>query len=239
MEKYIGKLIQNSIKKEFDYLFSHTHFDSISEIYKIEYVSRKWEKHAKEIWVATMTLDLDVNDKTIIAAVTTNFNLTKRYKYFIPDSDSSRTNEIKYDAIYRKFSSQYEIIYLPEESINLFEEVVIYDPNTEEQIGFILVTTPVDKLYIRVHDAVLKTYINKLKSFDENKQFISRLCSKYLREEPFRSNQNARSVLRSVVTNPFVTEKKLKDVICSLENAGVEATIISIFENDIINYVRK
>lgn len=232
-------LIRNAISESFEKLFEHTNFKAIKEVFEIEYVTEKWEKQAEEIWIASMTVGLDTSNKSIIAAVTYNLEKKKKYKYFIPYNDASKINEEEYNKLYGKYYDQYEMIYIPEESINLFEEIVIYDPLKETRIGFTLVTTDSGNLYIKLNDKILQRYIKTLRSFFEYKDAILETCLGFLNTPEINKNTNANSILKRLIANPFVSEKKLSELIEQLKTARVSVETINRFKRDIAKYMQK
>jgi len=233
----IENIIRETIKGEFEKYFKHTNVQSISEVYTIDHVSGTYEKSARKIWVATMTLDLDVNDSSIINAVKNNYSQGKEYKYFIPDNYECRANEEMYNKIYNNYMDQFEIIYIPEESINLFEEIVIYDYDTIKKVGFTLVTTETDKLYIKLRKDILQKKIDILSSFFQHKGDIMRLCFEYSQRSEIKNNTNCSYILKQLNANPFLTKRKLKEIISKFESNNISKECIADFENSINNFV--
>ena len=98
------------------------------------------EEGAKEIWVLTKKLENDVHDKDIAEAVLQNLNAGKRYRYFVPEPSTSpavKRNKQLYEEKYRPFvGGLVTFTYLPEDTLFLFDEIVIYDPSSKERFGY-------------------------------------------------------------------------------------------------------
>jgi len=236
-QKQLEDIVKETIQNEFAKYFNHTSVQSISEIFTIEYVSHKYEQIAKKIWVASMTLDLDVNDPDIIDAVKDNYEQGKEYKYFIPDNIESRKNEELYNRIYKDYLGCYDIIYIPEESINLFEELVIYDYDTINKVGFTLVTTESGKIYIKLQKDILQNKIDVLSSFFKYKDDIIRFCFEFSQRSELKNNINCSYILKQLSVNPFVTQKKLKEIVSKLETNNISKECIADFDNNMKYFV--
>lgn len=171
-----GKFEQNKISKyvEENYIISEfCTTDKISEI----------ETNAKEIWICSTTLNEDVDeDGDICKAVCENLKKgNKTYTYFLP-----RTLEIENN--FRNFIRIHEtsirkknvtIIPIPNHTLNLFEEIAIYDPsygceNTSRRKGYTKLTIPqkndpykFDALYLKLTNDItqkLVTILGELKT---------------------------------------------------------------------------
>ena len=93
------------------------------------------ESNASNIWVITTDLNNDVTKGSIRDSVEANLKNGKHYIYFLPSvsnpnfTDAS-TNERAYRAwdVYTDHRDQIRFIHLPDDTLFLFREVVIYNP---------------------------------------------------------------------------------------------------------------
>ncbi len=98
------------------------------------------EKEAKTIWVVSKTLENDVSDEDIAQTVLENLQSgEKRYYYFIPDPDREptvRRNKRAYEERYKDYLDRVTFKVLPENTLFMFDEVVIYEPEEKEPFGY-------------------------------------------------------------------------------------------------------
>jgi len=98
------------------------------------------EKDASLIWVVTQTLENDVSDENIIEAVRGNLESGKKeYRYFIPNPDQNpaiRRNKYRYMEKYNEFIDNVRFTYLPENTLFMFDEIVIYNPDQKNFFGY-------------------------------------------------------------------------------------------------------
>src|SRR5205085_693506 len=93
------------------------------------------EANASNIWVITTDLRNDVTPGKIRESVEANLTGGKHYMYFLPSPRTSNfndapTNERAYRAwrVYAEHRDQIRFIHLPDDTLFLFREVVIYNP---------------------------------------------------------------------------------------------------------------
>lgn len=98
------------------------------------------EKEASKIWVITKTLENDVLDKDISETVLENLKSErKHYWYFIPDPDQNptiRRNKRTYGEMYKDYLDHVTFIVLPENTLFMFDEIVIYNPDQKDLFGY-------------------------------------------------------------------------------------------------------
>jgi len=97
------------------------------------------EGEAQNIWVITTKLANELNDISLQNAVRKNLAQGKHYTYFLPHPENLHFAYVKRNLenfkkldIYKQYKSQIEIIHLPLDTQFLLEEVVIYNPEQEE-----------------------------------------------------------------------------------------------------------
>src|ERR1051325_931438 len=100
------------------------------------------EKDAHDIWVVTTDLKNDVNPGKIRDSVENNLISGKSYTYFIPSPKNpnfpeAAQNEQGYKrwSIYEAHRSQIRFIHLPDDTLFLFREVVVYNPIVDPNIA--------------------------------------------------------------------------------------------------------
>jgi len=93
------------------------------------------EKDAHDIWVVTTYLKNDVNPGKLRDSVENNLTSGKSYSYFLPSPKNPNFSEaaqneqgFKRWSIYEAHRSQIRFIHLPDDTLFLFREVVIYNP---------------------------------------------------------------------------------------------------------------
>ena len=93
------------------------------------------EKEVQDVWVVTTDLKNDVTPGKIRNSVVKNLEDGKSYTYFVPArknpnfSDAGKNEEgYKRCKIYKKHVAQIRFIRLPDDTLFLFREVVIYNP---------------------------------------------------------------------------------------------------------------
>ncbi len=98
------------------------------------------EKEASKIWVVTKTLENDVLDENISESVLENLKASnKQYCYFIPDPDINptvRRNKRTYEKIYNDYLDKVNFVYLPDHTLFMFDEIVIYNPDDKNFFGY-------------------------------------------------------------------------------------------------------
>jgi len=97
------------------------------------------ESEAEKIWVITTKLANELEDMDLQNAVMKNLSEGKRYTYFLPHPDDvhfgrieRNLNAFKQLDLYKTYKGQIEFIRLPRESQFLLDEVVIYNPEKQE-----------------------------------------------------------------------------------------------------------
>ncbi len=99
------------------------------------------EREAETIWVITTKLANELEDMELQNAVMKNLSEGKFYTYFLPHPDDvhfgrieRNLNAFKQLDLYKTYKGQIEFIRLPQETQFLLDEVVIYNPERQENL---------------------------------------------------------------------------------------------------------
>lgn len=136
------------------------------------------EKLAKEVWVITPALNMDVMSTMANGEFKRAIedNIKKKgveYRYIAPNTQNIRKHILKYKKEYGTHIKSKQFLLLPDsEFINFFNEVVIYDPNSNEKSSFVyppsIMDIYEDVLEIDIH-LTLK-YITKFREIWEGEE---------------------------------------------------------------------
>lgn len=143
------------------------------------------EKQADNIWVVTTNMASEITKKSLQLSVEENLRKNKKYTYFLPHPANTYFEDVdrnlkKFKALplYQEYKSNIRIIRLPIETQFLLEEVVIYNPDEEENFedntkglnGFTFYESKEegeDSLHMKIEGGMLKSLRNRLNKYLE------------------------------------------------------------------------
>jgi len=126
------------------------------------------ERHAEEIWVITAELRQDMDNPLIRAAVKSNLEQGKRYRYVIPAGNSVAAENVKrLKDEFTEHAHQITIDTLPADtSIFFFGEVVLYDPLTENTSGYTYLGGEHRGLMVKLPTSFIEAHVRQLRPAD-------------------------------------------------------------------------
>lgn len=207
-------------------------FSTLECIYDVGRVSEEYERNAKSIWVITKNLSLDLEDSAIKQAVIENFDKNKYYTYILPESSRGREYGMRYNSVYGAYKGKYNFVYIPEETFDFFEELVIYD----KKIGFVLLTLENKKsIYIKIARKLIIEYVSKLSRYFDDFTKIKDIALEFLNYPEIRDNELLKDHFYSLYQTPVIvkTDEELEGFLEFLNRNGLDGSLIKYFRQKI------
>ena len=236
--------------QEFTSLFKNLDIDIIKKFLKTPDEIGEIEKNAKKVYIITIDLDKDINDRPIRRAVAENFHEKKIYQYILPYTTEIEEKiyefKEKIKAINDKYLQQITFHRLPEEVLNVFEEIAIYEFRDEilNDIyweGYSLVNLSEDKcVYIRQLDKTVEMYKKQFKGFIDMEADIKELSRIILEQIPAMNDikveerKTLENLFLDKLKKPFFSTETYKKFIDKIKEIGTSTDyIISMLNNQI------
>jgi nucleoside 2-deoxyribosyltransferase len=235
--------LNSYIKDGFQATFKYTDVEALANVFTPEGVVTEYEDNAEEIWIATTKLDKDIKDPEIKDVVRKNLENGKKYIYFIPKTTHVNRNIGIFKKEFKDYHNQYHFVILPKESIPLFEEIAIYNPNADdtENIRGLSMTTIDDReafVYVRLSISQVKRYVEKLKKLMKHGEIIEnhmwKLKDDFLDDmSDLKKRGKIDKILTTVANDPYLTRSKYRKVYDELTSAFASDRLLKQFKNDV------
>jgi len=201
-------------------------FSALDVVYDINYVSEHYESKAKVIWVITTNLELDLNNDEFFQAVSQNFKEKRHYTYILPEGKEDY--EERYNKKYEEYIGQFNFVYISEETFDLFEEIVIYDPDDiHNRSGFVLITISNDaKLYIKISNDNLVQYIDKLRLYFRDLSDLKKIAQYFQIMPEIKNNENLTNEFGRLFNTPVSIIQDYNNFISNLQSYGISNPLL-------------
>ena len=210
------------------------------------------EKQAKNIWVVTVRLSSELENKNLQKSVEENLENGKNYIYFLPHEDDKYFLEVNRNLkrfkeldLYKKHKSNIQFIRLPQNTQFLLEEVVIYNPtesessesDTEGLNAFTFYESKEedqDSLHMKIEGNMLKHVRDQLEQYLEDRG-LKFAADQILTEYASKLEDKDKLYIANLMIQTKITNKEeYKNFIDNLNREKISETDLS-FISSILN----
>jgi len=243
------KKIPVVFSQEFTSLFKNLDIDIIKKFLKTPDEIGEIEKIANKVYIITIDLEKDINDRPIRRAVAENFRREKIYQYILPYKNeiTDKIDEFKekIKAINENYLQQITFHILPEEALNVFEEIAIYEFHDKELKdiyweGYSLVNLSEDKcVYIRQLDKTVEMFKKQFENYIDMEAVIKKTSHFILDQIPHmmhikdEEKETLKNLFNAKLKKPFFSTETYKKFIDKIKEIGSTGYIIDTLNNDI------